>query len=103
VNIPGLLAITRDAAAVGPTTSAPGGAAGHGPVTEQFEALVLTQLLKSMRKTVPASDEPNAAREMYHELHDEMLAAHLAKHGGIGLAAILRAYLDRAPGTGGTK
>jgi Rod binding domain-containing protein len=74
-----------------------------GPVTEQFEALLLGQLLKGLRKTIPASDERDAAREMYQDLHDEMLAVHLARQGGIGLGAILRAYLDQAQRTGTTK
>ena len=48
-------------------------------------------------------DQLLSAQQPLSELHDEMLATHLAKQGGIGLAAILRAYLDRVPGTGGTK
>ena len=101
MNVPGVPAIGPNILAAsatnGPTALRPGAA---GPVTEQFEALLLGQLLKGMRKTVPVSDEPNTAREMYQEMHDEMLATQLAKHGGIGLAAMLRAYLER---TGATK
>jgi peptidoglycan hydrolase FlgJ len=101
VNVPGVPVIAPDILtanpALGPAAVRPG---AEKAVTEQFEALLLGQLLKGMRKTVPVSDEPNTAREMYQEMHDEMLATQLAKHGGIGLAAMLRAYLQR---TGGTK
>jgi len=103
VSVPGPLPI---AAAIAPAsvplteTLRPG---ADRPVTEQFEALLLGQLLKGLRKTIPSSDEHDGARDMYHDLHDEMLAVHLARHGGIGLGAILRAYLDQAKRTGTTK
>ena len=91
----------------GPNAAAPGiqaalsvpAATGRtGRVAEDFEALLLTHLLKGMRRTVPETGETNTARDLYHELHDEMLATHLARNGGIGLAAMIRAYLDRSPG-----
>jgi len=91
--------VTLDAVSLG-GSARPG---ADGPVTEQFEALLLGQLLKGLRKTIPATDEHDAAREMYQDLHDEMLAVHLARHGGIGLGAILRAYLDQAQPAGTTK
>ncbi len=103
MTIPGPLAIGSTVSAdAAPLTSAarPG---ADGPVTEQFEALLLGQILKGLRKTIPASDEHDGAREMYQDLHDEMLAVHLARHGGIGLGAMLRAYLDQAQRTGTTK
>ena len=69
---------------------------------QQFEAVLLTQLLKGMRRTVPQASETSTARDLYHELHDELMASHLARNGGIGIAAIIQAYLDRASGaTGG--
>jgi|SRR5215470_1892026 len=96
-------------APINPLTSAPnlttvagglGTSAARDPA-EAFEALLLTQLLKGMRRTVPESAERSTARDLYHELHDEMLATHLARNGGIGIAAIIRAYLERTPGAHG--
>lgn len=106
MSLPSLLAVTASAplgAAAIPTPSARAGAGGGAAAAEQFEALLLGQLLKGLRKTVPVSDEASTAREIYHEMHDEMLATHLARHGGIGLAAMIRSYLDRVPAAGGTK
>lgn len=102
MNITNLLPVTRSAPA-GPPAVSPARGRLDVPVAEQFEALFLGQLLKGMRKTVPVSDEGNTAREIYQEMHDEMLASHLAKRGGIGLAAMIRSYLDRAQAAGGTK
>ena len=68
---------------------------------QEFEAVLLTQLLKGMRRTVPQASESSTARDLYHELHDELMASHLARNGGSGIAAIIRAYLDRAPGSTG--
>jgi Rod binding domain-containing protein len=53
-----------------------------------------------MRRTVPELSESSSARDLYHELHDEMLATPLARNGGIGLAAMIRAYLDWSPTPG---
>jgi peptidoglycan hydrolase FlgJ len=64
-------------------------------IAEQFEAIFLTQILKGLRKTVPVADEGDAARDLYHELFDETIAAHVARSGGFGLGAILKQSLDR--------
>ena len=106
MNIASLLAATRSTpagAATAATPRPPARSTPDVPVAEQFEALFLGQLLKGMRKTVPVTDEGNTAREIYQEMHDEMLASHLAKRGGIGLAAMIRSYLDRAQAAGGKK
>lgn len=105
MSFPSLLPVTGNTP-LGPVVSPPrarAGAGGEAAAAEQFEALFLGQLLKGLRKTVPVSDEASTAREIYHEMHDEMLATHLARHGGIGLAAMIRSYLDRVPAAGGTK
>ena len=71
-------------------------------VAEHFEAILLTQLLKGLRRTVPVADESDAARDLYHELFDETIAAHVARAGGIGLASMLRESIDRVtPAAGG--
>ena len=85
-------------ASTSPRQGPPLAKAGHA--AEDFEALLLTQLLKGMRRTVPEVSASSSARDPYHELHDEMLAMPLARNGGIGLAAMIRAYLDWSPTPG---
>ena len=69
-------------------------------VAEDFEAIFLGILLKGLRATVPQSEDPSHAGQIYRDLFDEQLAVDLAKKGGIGLAAIVRTYLDHGPGAG---
>ena len=66
-----------------------------------FEAMLLTQLIKGLRKTVPESPDSTAASQMYQELFDEQLAQEVARNGGIGIARILESYLDRTGATAG--
>jgi Rod binding domain-containing protein len=56
-----------------------------------FEAIFLTQLLKSMRATVPKDGLLGESREQqfYHEMQDEEMANHLAASGGTGIAEAL--------------
>lgn len=72
-------------------------------VAEEFEAVLLGQLLKGLRRTVPEGEEVSSARQMYNELLDEALATEIARKGGIGLADVIRAYMSRtaAPRTEG--
>jgi flagellar protein FlgJ len=66
-----------------------------------FEAMLLTQLIKGLRKTVPESPDSTAAGQMYQELFDEQLAQEVARNGGIGIARMLESYLDRTGATAG--
>jgi Rod binding domain-containing protein len=69
-------------------------------VGQQFEAILLGQLLKGLRRTVPTAEEGDASRDLYNELFDETMATHIARSGGIGLGAMVREWLDRsAPST----
>ena len=72
---------------------------------QDFEALLLAELLKGLRRTVPPSDERSPTGQMYLELLDEHLASSIARQGGIGIAGVLTAYVERAgrpsPGSGG--
>lgn len=53
---------------------------------EQFEALLLHQLVKSMRDAVPRSDlMDSSATRFYESLFDQQLSTHLAGRG-LGLA-----------------
>lgn len=71
-------------------------------VARDFEALLLTQMLKALRRTVPEASEAEGGgqRQMYLELFDELLAADLTRQGGIGLGAAIRRYLEPQPGDG---
>lgn len=63
---------------------------------EGFEAILLGELLKGLRRTVPQGDERNTMGQTYLELFDEHLAADIARKGGIGLAAFIRNYVERS-------
>jgi flagellar protein FlgJ len=67
---------------------------------QQFEALMLQQLLKAMRATVPEQTLLDSSeRKMWQELSDQQLASDLAKSGGVGLAkALERQWLPAQPG-----
>ncbi len=58
---------------------------------QDFEAIFLRQLLKSMRRTVNESSLWGDGREMelYRAMMDDEFAAEMARSGGIGLAEML--------------
>ena len=59
-------------------------------VAQQFEAILLTQMIKQMRKPIMPGgmfDTPEA--QNWNEMADQRLGLHLAKSGGIGLADAL--------------
>lgn len=62
-------------------------------VAEQFEAIFLQQILKQMRKAshALASEDSMRNRELglMHDLHDEVLAQHLAQKRQTGIAEML--------------
>ncbi|MBI3634965.1 MAG: rod-binding protein [Candidatus Rokubacteria bacterium] len=64
---------------------------------EQFEAIFLRQIVKGLRKTTELNGEPVYTTGFYGDLMDEQLAQHLAKAGGMGLAPVIRAYLEQHP------
>ncbi len=72
---------------------------------EQFESFFLSQLLKTMRETVPEGGlfEQGFDNEVYTEMLDQEYARSLAEQGGIGLADVLVRQLG-GPGkaSGGT-
>lgn len=63
-------------------------------VSEQFEAIFLRQILRDLRKTATLNGEPSFMTGSYTELFDEHVADHLARSGGLGLAGVIRAYLE---------
>ncbi len=65
---------------------------------QDFEALFIHKLLKSMRATVPKNDKDKFGMETMREVTDEHLASFLARQGGIGLADVLLRSLERPEG-----
>jgi Rod binding domain-containing protein len=89
------LAADQRLAAAGSTR--PGAGVTPEQAAQDFEAIFLTQLLKGLRRTVPGQEERSYGAQMYQELLDEQLALYLARHGGLGLAALVRAQIQPAP------
>jgi len=68
-------------------------------VAQQFEAVLLTQMLKQMRKPIMPGgmfDTPEA--QHWNEMVDQRLGLHLAKSGGIGLADALLKQIEYGRG-----
>lgn len=62
-----------------------------------FEAVFLYQMLKTMRKTVPASGllDKMGGKDTYEMLTDQKVSEELAKKGGLGLQNVLFKQLSR--------
>lgn len=58
-------------------------------VTREFESLLLHQLIKSMRRTVPESPLTSHGERIFRDMLDMEYARRIAQAGGIGLADIL--------------
>lgn len=63
----------------------------------QFEALLIHNMLKSMRKTTMSEDTSNQ-RAMYDDMLDQQLADTMVEAGGIGVAKHLLAQLEGQTG-----
>ena len=63
---------------------------------EQFEALFIQEMLKTMRQTVE-KDESNTSAHMetYESMLDRELALQMSKRGTVGVADMLVAHLER--------
>lgn len=65
---------------------------------QQFEALLLQQMIKSMRDAVPrANGQASSAMSQYESLHDQQLAQALARKGTLGLAETIERQLSGTP------
>jgi len=65
-------------------------------VAKEFEAILIYQMLKAMRKTVQKSELLNSfSLQQYESMMDEEIANEMAKHKGIGLADSLFYQLSR--------
>ncbi|MBI5780551.1 MAG: flagellar assembly peptidoglycan hydrolase FlgJ [Rhodocyclales bacterium] len=68
---------------------------------KQFEAVMLQQMLKAMRATVPRNDFSSSdAERMFQEMSDQQLAQNLAASHGIGLGELLARQLQQRLGKG---
>jgi flagellar protein FlgJ len=66
-------------------------------VLRDFESLLLEQMLKEMRNTVPESPlfGKDRGREIFNELLDGQYARQMENRGGIGLADYMLARMNR--------
>ena len=65
-------------------------------VAKKFEALLIHQMLKEMRKTVHKSDLLNSfSLQQFESMMDEEIASEMSKHKGIGLADSMFYQLSR--------
>jgi soluble lytic murein transglycosylase-like protein len=53
---------------------------------QEFEAMFIHQMLKSMRNTVPKDEEMSSGRRIFTEMLDEQIANEASKTGSFGLA-----------------
>jgi flagellar protein FlgJ len=60
-------------------------------VSQEFESIFLSYMMKQMRKSVP--DDPlmgnSTAKDIFSDMHDDEVSKDLSKAGGIGLAAMI--------------
>lgn len=64
---------------------------------KQFEALMLQQMLKSMRAASPGDDLMGGEQgDFYRDLHDQQLAMHLSSGKGLGIADLLIRQMQQA-------
>jgi len=66
-------------------------------VARQFEALMMQQMLKSMRQaSIGDGLFDNDQSLFYRDMYDQQLAIHLSEHGGFGLADVIKRQLGGA-------
>jgi soluble lytic murein transglycosylase-like protein len=58
-------------------------------VAQDFEAMFIHQMLKSMRNTVPKDEEMSNGRRIFTEMLDEQIANTASRTGSFGLAQII--------------
>ena len=63
---------------------------------KDFEAIILKQMLTTMRKSIPKGGLFNKefADDIYQSMHDEELAKNMAKGKGIGIGDLLYQQLN---------
>ena len=58
-------------------------------IAQDFEALFIHQMLKSMRNTVPKDEEMSSSRRIFTEMLDEQIANTASRTGSFGLAQMV--------------
>jgi flagellar protein FlgJ len=78
-----------------PAQSGPSGGLRHA--AEQFEALFVGQMLRSVRESASdETDDDSGANSAFLELAEEQLAQAMAARGGLGIATMVMAELGKA-------
>jgi len=68
-------------------------------LAQQFEAIFVNQLMKSMRETLPKEGMLSSfSVDMYESMFDQEVAGEMSKGRGVGLADILYTQLSRMNG-----
>lgn len=68
-------------------------------LAQQFEAIFVNQLMKSMRETLPKEGLLNSfSVDMYESMFDQEVAGEMSKGRGMGLADVLYMQLSRLNG-----
>jgi len=70
-------------------TNASSGDAKKWKVAQDFEAIFVHQMLKSMRNTVPKDEDMSTGRRIFTEMLDEQIANRASQTGSFGLARII--------------
>lgn len=73
-------------------------------VAEQFEALFVQMMMKSMRDAVPEGGLFDSHQlDNYQQMHDQQLAMDMATQGGIGLADVIMSQFETRSGANDAK
>ena len=73
-------------------------------LAQQFESLLITNMLREMRKTLMTSDDEEKqglGADVMTDTIDAQLGDALSRAGGVGLASVLLKAFDRSQSTGG--
>lgn len=85
-----------DGAAAGGAEASAGQKAALRKAAEQFEALFIQEMLKSMRASVEKDELTNNTHmETYEALFDREVSLQMAKRGAVGIADMLVSNLER--------
>ncbi len=84
-------------------TPASNEAAKARDAAQQFEALLLAQILRSVRESTGALDKTGESGDCATDFAEQQFARVLAQQGGLGLSALVAAGLERKPATPETR
>ena len=94
------------AVSIAETEPRKGNEAGNArDAAQQFEALLLAQILRSVRESGNGFGKTDQGGDCATDFAEQQFARVLAQQGGLGLASVIAAGLEQkpaAPATGGT-